>query len=206
MSKSELRRLNLIGSATRRREYLLSRSLIRHALNENFECPKSDWIISEVPGSPPVIENLPRQYYFSLSHSKSCIVFAMSNCPVGVDIEFMSRQRNFERLAEMFMNPAELDILRSDSVAQTEYFYRLWSAKEAYYKSLLPVEQAPVSLSDIAHADLTKGKVNRQLVEALSSEFSFATVTKSRPDSISCQSYLSDKNPLPKEIGSKLQH
>ena len=72
--------------------------------------------------------------HFSLSHSGEWAVCALSDNPVGCDIEAM---RNADmRIAKRFFAPEEYEYLNSirDDGRRTEAFFRLWTLKESYIK------------------------------------------------------------------------
>ena len=76
----------------------------------------------------PYIEHGP---YFSISHSKQGIAVAISDQPIGIDIEAI-RPLN-EGLVQKAMNPQEqAQIAATENPAQE--FIRLWTRKEAYVK------------------------------------------------------------------------
>jgi 4'-phosphopantetheinyl transferase len=76
----------------------------------------------------PYIEHGP---YFSISHSKQGIAVAISDQPIGIDIEAI-RPLN-EGLVHKAMNPQEqAQIAAATNPAQE--FIRLWTRKEAYVK------------------------------------------------------------------------
>lgn len=68
---------------------------------------------------------------FSISHCKNALAVALSDCPVGVDVE--SFRHAEEPLLKRTMNPEEQAQVRAaeDSV---EVFTRLWTQKEAVLK------------------------------------------------------------------------
>ena len=136
LSDTEIKRLSSTRSHNKRREFLLSRALMRHALSQHFLCPLDEWSFTERINLPPKISNLPSNTYFSLSHSKGLICFAISNSPVGIDIELAETDRDFLELAKIFMNDEELKYLEQNMEIQTDIFYRTWCAKEAYYKAI----------------------------------------------------------------------
>jgi len=138
LSQSEKRRLDATKSITKRREYLLSRALMRHAFSQRFNLPISEWDFIDKPNAAPVITNLQDKIFFSLSHSKGYICFVISPFPVGIDIEAINSQRNFSALADFFMSDEEKNILLNTAMnhdAQAKYFYRIWCATEAFYKA-----------------------------------------------------------------------
>jgi len=81
--------------------------------------------------------NLPA--HFNVSHSGNYTVVAISNRPIGVDIEII---RDFSAiLAKKLFNEDELKYIsgtgpsRKKSLMQ-QSFYQIWTAKEAYLKYL----------------------------------------------------------------------
>ena len=194
LSVSEIKRLRRIKNENKHREYLLSRALMRHALSQHFQLPESEWQFIEQSGSPPIIKNLPENIYLSLSHSGGFVCFAIYSSPIGIDIEVINHQRNFLALAEAFMNDEELDCLAQNASTQASDFYRIWCAKEAYYKFLPPKGQASTSLRRICFATLIESNDKWQLIEGQTKGYVFAAVMKSKPEKINhCYFLTSDK-------------
>lgn len=191
LSPSETKRLESIKSDNRRREYLLSRALMRHALSQKFHLQEKDWQFIEQPESAPVIHNLPENIYFSLSHSRGFICFAISSCPMGIDIEASNKRRDFPALAAMFMNNEELDNLVQNESTEIDYFYRVWCAKEAYYKSLPSSEQKATLLKKIRFSALIESDDNWHLIEGKIDQYRFAAMIKNKPYKINCSYFLS---------------
>ena len=67
-------------------------------------------------------------YAVSLSHKGDVVAFALSNAPVGVDVEDTTVPRNVERLSKLFHETEKPTTLYD--------FYKVWTAKEAYGKLL----------------------------------------------------------------------
>ena len=78
----------------------------------------------------PYLEDGP---YFSISHCKQGIVVAVSETPIGIDIEAI-RPLN-EGLVQKAMNPQEQVQIAAAANPEQE-FIRLWTRKEAYVKML----------------------------------------------------------------------
>ena len=76
----------------------------------------------------PYLENGP---YFSISHCKQGIAVAVSEIPIGIDIEAI-RPLN-ESLVRKTMNSQEQTRIFSSAHPEVE-FIRLWTQKEAYVK------------------------------------------------------------------------
>ena len=86
LSSSEQQRLAAMGHKRRRREYLLSRYLIRHALSQRFGGSEAGWRFDDRPGQAPRPLNSPVEVSLSLSHSSDYMCLAIDNHPLGVDI------------------------------------------------------------------------------------------------------------------------
>ncbi|MDE7082467.1 MAG: 4'-phosphopantetheinyl transferase superfamily protein [Clostridia bacterium] len=80
---------------------------------------------TEENGKPYVDGN---PVYFSISHSGKVAVIALSNSPVGVDVELFKR-RKFESIVSRFT-----DREKSEINVDFNAFLRNWTAKEAFVK------------------------------------------------------------------------
>ena len=106
-----------------------------HLTQKNGVAPESgSFRIERQPKGKPYFPNLP-DLHFSVSHSGEIFVCALSNFPVGVDIqEYKKRPDEAERcrkIAARFFHFDEVDALDADTVSA---FYIIWTAKEAYVK------------------------------------------------------------------------
>ena len=97
LSPQELSSLTDKKHPRRRREFLLSRVLIRYALSARYECEPGYWHFQEKSGQAPKITNLPEPSKLSLTHSGNLIACALSKHPVGIDLEQINTQRDFPR-------------------------------------------------------------------------------------------------------------
>ena len=74
----------------------------------------------------PVYSGL--EIHFNLSHAGTCVVCAVSDRAVGIDIE--RPRKNAIKVAERFFTQAECDWIGDDILR----FARIWTLKEAYAK------------------------------------------------------------------------
>ncbi len=70
--------------------------------------------------------------YVSISHSRDMIAVCKSDKAVGIDIEFMSTDRDYRKIANRFYKNKELECFNASPTAET--FYEIWTKKEAYSK------------------------------------------------------------------------
>lgn len=100
---------------------LLQQVLLLHGKDMNY--------ISYGENGKPEIEGI----YFNLSHSHEIAVCAVSDAPVGCDVEKIEKRR--EKVATHFFTSKEITYM--DSLLEKEKddaFYRLWTMKESYMK------------------------------------------------------------------------
>lgn len=75
---------------------------------------------------------------FSLSHSGNIVMCAISENPVGCDVQQIGRNDKYiKRIADRFFGRCENEYL--NSLAENEKddaFYRIWTIKESYVKAL----------------------------------------------------------------------
>ena len=96
-------------------------------LNKNLKGRLENFKILKTETGKPYIEGDP--LYFSLSHSKNAGVFAVSDSPVGIDLEVISGKRRTSVLNRL--KDAE-----KNGVNDEKTFLLNWTAKEAYVKML----------------------------------------------------------------------
>ena len=72
--------------------------------------------------------------FFSISHSGGAVAVAVSDKPVGVDIEAIKRYR--EGLERMILTPTEAAVSETGGVDADEYIIKKWSEKESIFKTL----------------------------------------------------------------------
>lgn len=108
-------------------------------LNASVEVPDA-FRISRHEHGKPFFLNMP-QVHFSVSHSDDIFAFAISDSPVGVDIQRLKHRADererCRRIAARFFHPEEISAMgeRSDTLGDTvAAFYKIWCGKEAYVK------------------------------------------------------------------------
>jgi 4'-phosphopantetheinyl transferase len=114
-----------LSKGKRHLHWLGTRVLLRTMLrtDEYIDCKV------DIHGKPYLV-NLP--YHISLSHSFDyAAVMISKNGAVGIDIELIKEK--VERIAEKFMQPAELAFINSNN-HKLQQLYVCWCAKEAVYK------------------------------------------------------------------------
>lgn len=123
----------------RQLEFANGRALIRKMLMAKYALAISDIEIT-LPGKHAPLLTLPQQnLYLSVSHTRQAISVAVSNDPIGLDLEAIKTRDYYS-----FIPP----FVALNGVDSLDAFYRRWTACEAYSKysgiSLWQVLQQPL--------------------------------------------------------------
>jgi len=92
-------------------------------------------LIKIIPDSnkKPVIKDY-RHLHFNVSHSAECIVFAISDSTVGIDVEYINDNFNYGLIAQSCFTIAEINYI-NESCHPVNEFFKLWTRKEALLKA-----------------------------------------------------------------------
>ena len=111
-----------------KRNCALAYLLLCRALREEYGITDSPSFIIGEHGKPALAEY--PDIHFNLSHCRTAIICAVSDRPVGVDIESITRKVS-DTLINYSMNEEEQKQIAS---SQKQDFFRLWTMKEALVK------------------------------------------------------------------------
>ena len=147
LSRAETERLQRIRAPARRSQFLAGHWLARQALASfSGAGPQQHWAVTANAAGAPLVSCHPH-LFLSLSHSANWVVCAVSDAPIGIDIEAPAKPRDWRRLAPTVFSPAELDSAQDLAPTDAEQqFYRIWTLKEAWFKSRgegLALQQLP---------------------------------------------------------------
>ncbi|HTF96112.1 MAG TPA: 4'-phosphopantetheinyl transferase superfamily protein [Cellvibrio sp.] len=118
-------------------EYIASRWLQRKVLGRYLDQAPELVTISRAAKGKPFISN--SDLRFNLSHSGNWVVLALAReVELGVDIEQIKKGRDLLSIAESYYHPDEFAQLQqfTDPAAKIDFFYQLWTLKEALLKAL----------------------------------------------------------------------
>jgi 4'-phosphopantetheinyl transferase len=109
------------------------RSILSRYLRQN---PEQLEFIEGSNGKPHLAEPSERiEFNLSHSHRKALLAVALGR-EIGVDIEYVKRNFQFEEIAERFFTAREVTALRGlPSHLQRQAFFKCWTSKEAFLKA-----------------------------------------------------------------------
>ena len=139
LSDDELARADRFLDPQKQQQFTLARSYLRQILAQYLDLPPEliKFIYNDA-GKPSLGEKNRNNLTFNLSHSGAMAVLAVAiDVDLGVDIEEIDFDLNFQSLAIRYFTPAEIIKLKEVSIArQRRQFYRIWTSKEAVLKMI----------------------------------------------------------------------
>jgi 4'-phosphopantetheinyl transferase len=130
-----------------RQHKIVARARLRQILSSYLgRSPQEIEISTGLQGKPQVTG-----LEFNLSHSGDLVIYAVSDRPVGIDIERV-RSMDLSGIVQRFFAASEFAAWQKLPIAeQEEAFFRIWTIKEAYLKAIgtgfhTPLAEVEVSM------------------------------------------------------------
>jgi 4'-phosphopantetheinyl transferase len=132
LTVAELDQANRCRLPLVRQRKIVARARLRQILSSYLGiAPRSIKISLGIHGKPQVLG-----LEFNVSHSENLAVYAISQQPVGIDVEYL-RSLEITSLVQRFFAPAEFTSWQQLPAEQQEFsFFRAWTIKEAYLKAI----------------------------------------------------------------------
>ncbi|MFJ7837979.1 4'-phosphopantetheinyl transferase family protein [Lysinibacillus sphaericus] len=112
---------------------ILAEVLLRHSLKRDFGMTNDHIHFTINEYGKPNLQNFDH-IHFNLAHSGDWVVCAVSDTPIGIDIEQVAMIEM--DIAKAYFTSSEYqDILSQPKDKQIQYFYKLWTLKESYVKA-----------------------------------------------------------------------
>ena len=139
LDEQETARLLRLRLERVRRQFLLSRALVRTTLSRYADIAPNEWrFCHNEYGRPDIDPDLnPHQIQFNLSHCDALIACAVTRQrAIGVDVENITRNTSTVAIAQRFFSAQECRALQAlPAHAQHERFFDYWTLKESYIKA-----------------------------------------------------------------------
>lgn len=154
LADDEVRRYERFKPAAIKRRFALARGGMRVILGRYLNRPPADLEFHYGEQGKPSLapDQNPSNLQFNLTHSHDLAVLAVAaNREVGVDVEHLRDNVEFEKLAARYFSPLEVSTLASLAGEDLKrQFFRIWTAKEAYIKAIGQGLRIPLDQFDIA--------------------------------------------------------
>lgn len=155
LDEEELARAERFRFATDRNRYILGHGLLRETLGRCLGRSAKDLILCRGEFGKPFLEGDP--VHFNLSDTKDAVLVALSQDPIGADIETMNRRTDHRRVADHFFTPPEVASI-AEAPDGKRRFLQLWTRKEAVLKA------CGVGIMDDLHSLEVGARLNRMKI------------------------------------------
>lgn len=139
LSSDEKQRADRLKVELKKKQFIVSRSALRKILSNSIDIPNDEVNFYYSEHGKPFIENKynNKAIEFNISHSDQCILIAISmKNQLGVDIEKINTEINYESLSKRFFSERENEYFRNiEPDKQLDTFYAIWTRKEAFIKA-----------------------------------------------------------------------
>lgn len=135
LSAQELEKASRFRFLRDQHSYIITHAMLRIILGKYLELePVEIEFVSNDYGKPSLSEKY-KKIHFNLSHSSGLSVLAISTkSEIGVDIEKIDPEFDFDLIAKAHFSVAENSFLNAKHEQACERFYTLWTRKEAFLK------------------------------------------------------------------------
>jgi 4'-phosphopantetheinyl transferase len=114
--------------------FVICHGILRMLLSEKLGCEPESLVFSEGLNGKPFIEG--NKLFFNLSHTKElCAIAITDNREVGVDIETIKDNTDYEDISEYFCSKDEQQQIK-ESINPLEKFFLFWTRKESLLKAI----------------------------------------------------------------------
>ena len=138
LSAEELQHYLRFNHDEDRHNYLVSHALLRNVLSKYADIEASCWQFSSGEHGKPYLvraAGVPG-LTFNLTHTRGLSACVISlDRSVGIDAEHTRRKNKLDGIARRMFAEQELDVMSVSSDSQ-QFFYYLWTLREAYVKAL----------------------------------------------------------------------
>lgn len=125
---------------------LYSELLIRILACKNKNIKNVNIVFDKSVYGKPFLIGYP-DFYFNISHTRNAIVVAISDYPIGVDIESIKKAEL--EIAQNFFCATEFLYITNSKNDMDKRFYEIWTKKEAYLKYIGRGLSLPMNLFDV---------------------------------------------------------
>ncbi len=154
LSTDERARAERFHFARHGNRFIVGRGVLRVILGRYLRTAPRRLQFCHGPHGKPALATLSdgHKLEFNLSHSESLALYVVTlNRSVGIDIEHVGRIPEAEQIAERFFTQRECGLIRAlPQCKRQERFFRYWTRKEAYLKSVGTGLSQPLNGVDVS--------------------------------------------------------
>ncbi|PQJ12277.1 hypothetical protein CJD36_000525 [Flavipsychrobacter stenotrophus] len=134
LSEAEHKRANSYYQQKDRERFIISRVALRQLLGKYLSQAPQNIVFSIVNNKKPYIQSATQPIHYNVSHSGDQILIAISHYEVGIDVEHIHPDFDYEEIIPTCFSALEAAQIRSSNDPR-HTFYLLWTRKEALLKA-----------------------------------------------------------------------
>lgn len=136
LSEEECTRATRFIKKSDQEKFILSKGILRHVLSIYLKIQPKMIIFSNTQHKKPFVVG--HELQFNVSHSGDYLLIGVTKKnAIGVDIEYVKKNRNHLALAKRFFAQSECRAIKNTPKQdQWAAFYRVWTRKEAFIKAM----------------------------------------------------------------------
>lgn len=134
LSKQEKERANRYHFTKDKNRFTICRALLKILLAKTTNLDVSKVSIEKDENKKPYLSSHPH-LFFNVAHTEGCGLIAISNKPIGVDIEKINPSFDYSKILEQVFTGIEIaELMNSEFPLRA--FYHQWTRKEAVVKAM----------------------------------------------------------------------
>lgn len=134
LSDSECNRANRYHFTRDKNRFVICRALLKILLAEHVDSDIGEINLAVDLNKKPYLPSHP-SVFFNVTHSGDYALIAIGKSQIGVDIEFINRDFNYDDILGHIFNQKEMDAIVGSSNKHLS-FYKFWTRKEAVVKAI----------------------------------------------------------------------
>lgn len=131
LSDEEYQKAQRFVRSIDKENYIVRKYILRLILSIFLKIPASEITYSYTGKRKPEVSGI----HFNVSHTRNYAILALSDYPIGIDIELINTVFDFATLLDLCFRPKEVKFIH-DSQNPVINFFTLWTRKEAYLKAI----------------------------------------------------------------------
>lgn len=133
LSPFEKNRANRYHFSNDKNRFIISRTVLKFLLSKQTGLDVNEIVLDKYSNKKPCLPSHP-SIFFNVTHAGDYALIAIAKKPVGVDIEHVNKDFDYNEILSGIFNKSEIDDVFSSNNKQRT-FYKLWTRKEAIVKA-----------------------------------------------------------------------
>ena len=186
LPQCEIEKAKKFRTCAQQRLFYLSHGYLRLILSCYLPCPPEKIKFKYGPYGKPYLQgsfgSSSKSVHFNMSHSHNAVFYGMTLRPeIGADLEYVQRDFEWGEIENLVFTHKERKkiLLLPTKNAQLKEFYKIWTCKEAFLKTLgagLNISPSSIETNYLSPLLNSNGNVRRYTIDYLKQNFTIYSV------------------------------